>query len=140
MTFDQFLVSDVVRNSHVTHPDFRTLYVRKGNLGVSLGRYRDSFVRLEKTVSLARIAARRPGSGAFTRLVDRLMGIYDVPVFVECVLDPRFADHLDRAGWTRAGGDPVAPSFLIHWEGKSVSEFSHPFQCPRIEPLAVNAG
>ena len=113
-TMDQFLALNTHSNSYVSEPGFRELYVRKGF------RYLDG--KRVECVDLARIEAEDPGAGAFTKLAERLLTKYTV--YVESVLNPRFAKKLLREGWTMVGGTEC-PSFYLyrnkHEEGSKSS-------------------
>ena len=59
--------------------------------------------------------ASRPGSGAFLRLLQELERDYpNKVVFVECVLNNRFAEKLCREQWVEQAGS-LSPSFFKVW-------------------------
>ncbi len=97
--------SDFPRSLYVRSPGFQSLYVRVGP------QYLDG-KRVEKVFVFANVVARKPGSGAFTRL-SRQMHKKDFTVVVECVTTMRFAEGLLRAGYHRLPGEG-APYFYLH--------------------------
>lgn len=80
------------KNAFVTEPGFSELYVRIGS------RFIENSLR-KRVLDIARITAEKPGSGRFTQLVSRLQRM-GFTLYVECVLNPRFADKLLRMGFT----------------------------------------
>ena len=89
----QALTKDWPANSYVREPGFSSLYVRVAK------RYIDG--EMQTTIDLANMTASRPGNGAFTRLVERLMAQYRLIIYVECVLNPRLAAKLIRMGFVQ---------------------------------------
>lgn len=73
---------------HLREPGFTTLYVRKSK-------------RRGIDIELASVTARKPGSGALTKLLDRLEPRYTV--LFESVLSKRLVAYLERRGYTRWG-------------------------------------
>ena len=105
ITLNEFLASDL-RNSHVKHPEFRLLYVRKAHHMV------DGAV--VHTFDVANIVARREGRGTFGRLVAELLEIQAAPIYVECVMSPRFGRHLESMGFEAVGSDTIpSPSYVL---------------------------
>jgi hypothetical protein len=95
-TLDEFLPQagkGWPRNSYVKEPGFSELYVRVSR------RFLEG--SCHEMIDLARVEAKEPGSGAFTRLVARLREQYPKSgIYVECVLNPRFSVMLiDRLGF-----------------------------------------
>lgn len=83
------------KNSYVTSPGFRTLYVR-----VSSRRIPD--LGLVSMVDLANAEAEVPGAGAFTRLIAQLRRDYpQLGIFAESVLNPRLERKLLGMGFTQ---------------------------------------
>lgn len=91
MTLEEFLQPDQpYKNQWVKHPEFKSLYVRKGK---SYG----------NAIQIASIEARKPGKGAFTRLIAWLRENYpDRPIFLENILNERFEAHLMKVGFVPA--------------------------------------
>lgn len=88
------------RNQHVTHPDWKTLYVRVTKRPLD-GEIRDP------VIDLANIEAKRPGKGAFRALVADLRKMYpQASIFVESVQPERFQAGLLRMGFTQRDGEP----------------------------------
>ena len=83
-------------NSYVTEPGFAHLYVR-----FCKRRYiEDGYV--DNVFDLANLKASTPGNGAFSALVERLRRDYpNMGLYVECVLNPRFGQKLERMGFKR---------------------------------------
>jgi len=107
LTLDQFLASDRP-NAFVKHPDFKQLYVRYSGYVWALN---NSLYRT-KTIQLARLEAKKPGTGAFKRLMLHLTLEYKLtPVIVECVQNRQFAAGLLKLGFTQFTNDP---SFIIN--------------------------
>ena len=92
-TLDEFLTKRRFSNAYVREPGFRHLYVR-------ISRRYFNGVLHEGVLDLANIEARKPGAGAFTRLVERLH-TRGLTLYVECVLQDRFAQKLLRMGFKR---------------------------------------
>lgn len=92
MTLEEFLNQKAVRNAHVKHPEFSTLYVRHA-MRIIRGQMMEVF-------DLASAEAKRPGRGAFTRLIQSLDNL-DKPIFAESVWNLRLADWLLRNGFER---------------------------------------
>lgn len=95
MTLDEFIAGGserFPRNAYVREPGFKTLYVRWG-WHVIEGDLKVCF-------DLAAIEARRTGRGSFKKLVGKLRSaLPSTPLYVECVLNPRFAEGLLRMGF-----------------------------------------
>ena len=60
-------------------------------------------------LDIARIEAKKPGDGCFTRMTALLL-LRGIPLYIECVHNQRFADRLERMGYTRVDNSG-APSF-----------------------------
>jgi hypothetical protein len=101
-TLDEFLVNRWPTNSYVDYPGFKSLYVRKGDIAVTLN---NEMHRCINVLTIGAATAMKPGSGAFTALVEDLVS-RGLAIYVECVHNPRFADKLLRMGFTR-----VSPIF-----------------------------
>ena len=95
-TLDEFIKKALVswpHNAWVREPGFSNLYVR-----ISKRNIRGKTIQV---LDLASIDAECPGAGAFTNLFLRLRKDYpDLPLFVECVLNPRFAEKLLKLGFS----------------------------------------
>jgi hypothetical protein len=81
-------------SSFVREPGFKELYVRR-----TLRFLNYDLERSVTTLDIARIAADDPGHGAFTALAERLLA-RGLPLYVECVHNPRFAKKLRRMGFS----------------------------------------
>jgi hypothetical protein len=80
------------KNSYVTEQGFKSLYIRVTDRYIA-GKKR-------KTIDLANLTATTPGSGAFTKLVEKLKKQYpQLTIFVENVLSRRFAVKLILMGF-----------------------------------------
>ena len=101
MTLDEFIqtTNKFPNNAWVKEDGFSGLYVRKTQ------RYLND--QLFNTLDLANIQAKKPGSGAFTKLVNRLLKTYpDIVLYVENVIEPeRFGKKLIDLGFTRIESD-----------------------------------
>jgi hypothetical protein len=91
-------------NSYVRAQGFRDLYVRMGRRYLA-GKTHDC------VLDIANVTASKPGNGAFTRLVDDLHA-RGIPIYVESVLNERFALKLPRMGFT-ARLDVQPPCFYL---------------------------
>lgn len=88
------------RNQHVSHPDWKTLYVRVTKRALD-GEIRDP------VIDLANIEAKRPGKGAFRALVADLRKMYPQAwIFVESVQPERFKEGLLRMCFIQRDGEP----------------------------------
>lgn len=88
-------------NAWIAEPGFSGIYVRYTKRSIN--------GRMRRVLDLASIQADQPGSGAFTRLLDKLKSNYPkLTLYIECVLPDRFAEALvNRFGFTR---DPRYPN------------------------------
>ena len=85
----------LARNSHVFIPGFAVSYVRYTR------RYLVGAMR-EPVLDLARIEAKAPGEGAFTRLLGYMRRCWpEVWLYVECVQSDRFARKLLALGFIK---------------------------------------
>jgi hypothetical protein len=114
-TLDQFIAQAVDKwphNSYVREPGFASLYVRISR------RYIEGKTRT--MLDIANVTAKKPGSGAFTKLIKKLSRKHpELGIFVECVLNPRFGTMLEnKLGFKKASADPcINESFyLLHGE------------------------
>lgn len=80
------------KNAYVKCPGFRELYVRRTRR--ILGG-----VWVDSVLDIARIEATHPGKGMFTLLAAYLLE-RGIPLYVECVQNPRFVKKLERMGFT----------------------------------------
>lgn len=114
-SLDQFLsAAEYPNNSYVNEPGFRELYVRKGRRLLGSG-------WVSPVVDLARIEAEKPGSGAFTRLAARLRRA-GYAVYVESVINSRFAEKLLAKGWIRIGSSECPSFYLLKEEQEELLE------------------
>ena len=90
-------------NAYVEAPGFESFYVRRTSRILNGG-------WVDHVLDLANITAEVPGQGAFTKLAAELLE-RGIPLFVECVHNPRFVKTLERLGFTRID-QPGAPSFF----------------------------
>lgn len=119
MNLSQFLESRAVRNRCIEYPGFRELYIRKGAIAFTIN---DNQFKVNRAVTLARLNVERRGKGTFRKLVDELIVHYDVAIIVECVMTPRFANHLTTVGFDLIRSHGSAPSFVINWKEKITIE------------------
>jgi hypothetical protein len=95
MTILEFIASKE-KNAFIKEPEFKQLYVRNAKRLIG-----GSYI---KTIDIARIEAKKPGKGAFRRLVKTLREKHpDLVVYVECVHSERFAEGLIRMGFLSHG-------------------------------------
>lgn len=115
-TIDEFLEWPALlpNNSYINHPDFASLYVRKGKVGVSIDGD-DNLYWCDKCVTIANITARNTGQGAFTALVDDLVH-KGFAIYVENVNSLRFRIGLKKGGWTQVNCSSGF-MFLRNYEG-----------------------
>lgn len=98
-------------NAYVKAQGFNALYVR-------MGRRRLGEVTHPLVFDVANVVASNPGNGAFTRLVGLLIE-QGLSVYVECVMNVRFADKLRRMGFVEVGAhnedacERQSPSFYL---------------------------
>lgn len=100
-SLDQFIATHIERvrplgiNRYVTHDDFSLLYVRMTS------RYVAGILQTP-CLDIANIEAKAPGTGGFTRLFGVLRERYpQLHLYVECVLSPRFGQHLMKLGFIK---------------------------------------
>ena len=113
-TLDEFIEREgyFMDHSYVSEKGFSSLYVRKGpkfiNINGKMGRFENVF-------QLASINASKPGSGAFTRLIAKLEEKWIGPIFIESVLEARFATALLRIGFLPVNIDEDWGGFSHHF-------------------------
>lgn len=112
MKLDEFLGAEWPHNAHVKHPDFSTLYLRKGIIGIALD---DKVYRCSKVVTIGDITSKKPGHGAFARLVEDLVQ-KGWAVFVENVHNERFRPRLESMGFIRVN-DHQGFHYLFNHDG-----------------------
>jgi len=120
MNLLQFWNEPGLRNTWVTEPGWEGLYVRKGPMYLPLtpgGRW----VKVEPLLQLATFTAKRPQTGAFTRLVAMLESHLPlVNLYIENILNPGFALALPKLGFLKLpfeGDQNLAPCFLKLHQG-----------------------
>jgi hypothetical protein len=113
-TLDEFIARTWPRNAYVDYPEFVSLYIRSGDIIVSMG-LEGYLWRCSKVIQIANIEAEHPGNGAFGRLVDDLV-LRGLAVFVENVHNPRFGPKLLRMGFVPVN-TASGPNFLYNHEG-----------------------
>ena len=86
MTLEQYIKDRPWFGKHIDDFRFATLYVRRSK-------------RYPNTVEIASIEAWNPGEGSFTALLRELNEVHGVSVFIESVLNERFAEHLIKIGF-----------------------------------------
>lgn len=106
-TLDEFLKRGperFPRNAYVREPGFESLYIRWGAHLID--------GQIVHCLDLANATARKPGKGAFKRLVARLReGRPDLPLYAENVLNEQLIPGLLRLGFRRVADSP--PSFIL---------------------------
>lgn len=96
MTLEEFVSQKTHRAIHIEHPEFNTLYVRHASHVLN-----DKIV---ETFDIANVCATTPGSGAFKRLIEHLTLLkIGKPLYVESVMNKRFADWLVKNDFTPCG-------------------------------------
>lgn len=95
MTLQEFINQTGARNAHVKHRDFKTLYVRHAHHVIN--------GEVHQTFDIASVESKRPGRGAFTRLLEQELNDLDKTIYVESVLNPKFACWLERNGFILCG-------------------------------------
>jgi hypothetical protein len=94
-TLDEFLTWKHPTNSYVDYPGFCDLYVRSNKVYV---RFDGGGWFCEPVLQIANVTATEPGNGAFTRLVDHIIGLGRA-IYVENVHNPRFRRKLTEMGF-----------------------------------------
>jgi len=95
--------SFVPRTGYVMFPGFKPMYIR-------CTQHIINGIRVQ-TLDFANIEAMTPGRGAFTKLFKHCRKKYPTLIlFVECVLNERFAKKLLSMGFVQLDNQP-APSF-----------------------------
>ena len=96
ITLDEFLAATgYPENAYVAFPGMKNLYVRRGQYVV------DARV-LPATIQIAAIDSKKPGNGAFRRLIDHLKSKYPaLTIVVENVHSDLLASILERWGFDR---------------------------------------
>jgi hypothetical protein len=113
MDIIKFWNQTLMRAADVDEPEFERLYVRKGPVYLPVPPV-GKLIKVEPLLQIANLTAKKPRTGAFTRLLYKIGYSIDAHVFVENVLDEGFAGALDRMGFVRVNvnqdGNP--PCFL----------------------------
>lgn len=107
-TLEAFMKGTGRGNAYVTFPGFKGLYIRRNPRFI-----RNLDIIAEPTIDIANLTAKKPGKGAFTHLFQHLRKEYPhLWIFVECVVNERFAAKLLRMGFVQCTDD-FAPSFYM---------------------------
>ena len=120
---DEFLEWSFPNNSYIDDDRFGTLYVRKGQMYVSFKDGTKGWCR--PTLTIARIEASNPGNGNFQTLIDGLIE-KNYAVYIECVLEKRFAKHLLKMGFVQVNAHSDN-HFIINHNDKIFEEIQSPF-------------
>ena len=116
-TLDEFIQSESMfpLNLYVRYEGFSDLYVRKNRLFV---RMPDSSNWIcEPVVRIANITAKKPGNGAFTKLVDHIVNDLNRAVYVENAHNPRFRKKLEMLGFIAVNKND-GPNYLLNFEDR----------------------
>lgn len=109
-TINQFLIekNKLFRNSeYVYHKDFKSLYLRKG-IYTFIDSNNNNF-RYSDTIVIANITSKNPGKGYFSKLINELSRNFpEKPIFIECVLEERFQNKLERMGFEKGKSDSLS--------------------------------
>jgi len=109
----EFWNQQLVRNIDVDEPEFERLYCRKGPMYLPFPG--PELVRITPLLQIANLTAKKPQTGAFTRLIAKIESAVKTNIFVENVFNENFAAALPRMGFIRLdlGSDCNAtPCFL----------------------------
>jgi len=89
-----------MRNSYLNHPEFDSLYVRKGAIYID-----KNWVY---GFQIANITATKPGNKAFERLIKQILEINpNIVIYVELVHNERFRAKLTRMGFDQTDKDSM---------------------------------
>jgi hypothetical protein len=95
-------------------------------------------------IDLATIQVDQPGRGTFTGFLQALEQQVEIPIFVENVLNERFAEFFrNRAGWLRASKDLILPCFVgFHPDSRPINQVDPNEQYPlyRMKTPGLNPG
>jgi hypothetical protein len=111
LTLEQFIQQAKLswpqrQRRHLQEPEFSYLYVRYTGRYI-LGK------ACQPVLDIASIEARKPGKGAFTRLLQQIRTSHpELPIFIEAVINPRFGDKLKALGFQDVGPD-LSPCFYM---------------------------
>lgn len=93
-------------NSYISHSSFEELYLRITK------RYLEN--KTYPCIDIARVQVKNPGKGTFKYLIAYIQNFYpQLAIFVECVLDDRFADGLIRMGFARQPFEQSKSFYLL---------------------------
>lgn len=112
LTLKQFIVQyqKFENNAFVDEPGFEHLYVRYGSRYIHID---DQSIKFTNVLDIANVQALEPGSGAFTNLLHYIQHEWpEMVIYVECVLNPRFAAWLGRNEFRKVNYDGI-PSFYF---------------------------
>lgn len=101
MVLEEFLASSY-RNHHLVEPGFDVLYVRRSRRWLN-NQFYDTF-------DIANVSTSVPGTGTFTRFLERLRAATTLPIFVENVFNNRFAAWLCCHGF-----EYIYPLCYVDW-------------------------
>jgi len=113
-TLDDFLTWKWPLNSYVKHLGMKSLYVRSGGVWITMG---EDFWFCDPVVQIGSVDAIKPGQGAFTALVDHIIGLGRA-IYVENVHNPRFRRKLLELGFVEVNEGQGAPNYLYNFDGR----------------------
>lgn len=98
-----FLADPKMKDAWLSEPEWSSIYVRKSFRAIQIGGPEDDNegVEIVPCIDLANITAKKPGKGAFTRLVRWLHNQLQKNIYVESVFDERFGKYLESLGFYR---------------------------------------
>lgn len=110
-TLEEFLTGPCKqhpRSSYVHFPGFWPIYMRWGPRYIGLQKLGPASYSAQfcpEVVTIASVAARRPGRGEFKKLLDAIKKLQpNAVIFIECIHNTRFYDALQsRYGFHREG-------------------------------------
>lgn len=116
MRFEDFLSNNFVSNAYIEDlPEWKSLYVRKGNICVVLEiEGKKDVYHVSRVFTFANIEAAVKGIGTYTALVNRLIAD-DWAIYVECVHNARFAESLRKREYVEIKCEGVS-SFLFNFK------------------------
>ena len=130
MLLDEFLEKHLSKlpghlfpvRAYVEEPGFNSLYVRLS------GRLIDDEL-LFPVFDVASVEVREKGQGTFTRRIRQVREKYpNLPIYVESVVNGRFAKYLERIGFEVVNAEQKSPSFL--WRAHDQTRGSQRLRSP----------
>ena len=113
MKLQDFLSKSYPSSSYIDEDGWDSLYLRKSPITFFIDGKPHP---IKKVITFANIAAKKPGNGLFSKLVQEFVSD-EWAIFVECVHNVRLQQFLRRKGYFEIKMEGV-PNFLFNYESQ----------------------